>query len=91
MELWLRTARELYTIKQELKELEQKEETLSNQLKELSLHTTTAHDIFIFEKKYHKGSIDYASIPGIKNMNLEFYRRKETENWKLILRLKPQN
>ena len=81
---WSTTAQELYEVQQLRKFYENKE----NKLKELLiLHSegiSSTDNLFAYIKDFRKGTIDYASIPVLKDVNLELYRKEPTVTWKLM-------
>jgi len=81
---WLITAQLCYQIQQERKSLEQKEKELFAQLKALSENKTRHEGGFIYMKEMRAGSIEYAAIDILKDVNLELFRKPSVETWKLI-------
>lgn len=81
---WLITAQLCYQIQQERKSLEQKEKELFAQLKALSENKTRHEGEFIYMKEMRSGSIEYAAIDILKEVNLELFRKPSVETWKLI-------
>jgi len=82
-ELWLATAEELYKTQSQLKQIAAQEKDLKEKLKVLSGNETMTVGQFEFVKEERKGSISYTSIPFLKELDLEKYRNKPVEAWKL--------
>lgn len=80
---WLITAQLVYSVKQEIKNLEQRELELIEQLKALSNYESRIEAPYVFQKEIRKGSIEYAKIEVLKNINLDLYRKPEVVSWKL--------
>lgn len=81
--IWVNTAEELYKIQQYINHYKTKAVSLAERLKTLSNFETTIAGGFKFAKSMRKGSIDYKKIEILKGMNVEIYRKKDSETWKL--------
>jgi len=82
---WENIAREAYKAQKLRKEYEELEKKLLAELKELSANENSEFGQFRFQKIERKGSIDYAAIPILKEMDLEPFRRAGTiVAWKLF-------
>lgn len=82
---WIDTAKRLYKIQKEIKQLEVDEKLIMEQLKNLSNNSSARGDIFLFMKTMRKGSVNYKDIPQLNGVDLEKYRGKSVESWKLSL------
>jgi len=82
-EVWVNTAEELYKIQQYISHYKTKATSLSERLKTLSNFETTVMGGFKFAKSIRKGSIDYRKIEILKEIDIEVYRKKDCELWKL--------
>lgn len=81
---WLITAQLAYQIKEERKNIEAKERELFEQLKALSENKTRHEGDYVFIKEMRQGNVEYSSIPLLKEVNLELFRKPSVETWKLI-------
>ena len=70
-------------INKEIKELAEKKELLSNELKEMCNYKSTQCGRWIYFKEERKGNIDYSAIPVLKTIDLDKYRKDNVEIWKL--------
>ena len=82
---WIDTAKRLYKLQKEIKQLEADEKLVMEQLKHLSNNSSARGDIFLFMKTLRKGNVNYKDIPELSGVDLERYRGKSVENWKLSL------
>ena len=82
-EIWVRAAQDLFDIQQQRKQLEQKEDILIEQLKELSAGLSSYGGGYKYEATTRLGSVDYKAIPQLKGVNVDFYRKAATLVWKL--------
>lgn len=80
---WQRVALELEDAQKLSKELEMRITLLRDQLISLSENKNTCGKDFYFQKIERPGTIDYKSIPELKNVNTELYRKKGSSYWKL--------
>jgi len=82
---WESVAREAYKAQKMRKEYEDLEKRLLDDLKALSNNENSEFGQFRFQKIERKGSINYAAIPLLKEIDLEPYRRQEPiVAWKLF-------
>lgn len=84
-DLWLQKAKELYNIQQQKKSLESKEKTLAAQLKMIQKDEAMSFGGIRYFYEERLGTIDYASIPELKEINLEQYRKPIIKVWKLAV------
>lgn len=80
---WSLRAANLDRINKKLKELTEQKELLSNQLKEMCGYKSTQCGRWVYFKEERKGNIDYGSIPLLKSIDLELYRKEDVAIWKL--------
>ncbi len=80
---WVSVAMEAYKLKQKRKQIEDKERELLERLKILSNDETTSGNGYLFAKEIRKGNIDYTSIPVLRGLDLEVYRKNEVVYFKL--------
>lgn len=80
---WEECALKLWEIKQQKKAIEREEKELENQLKEFSEGLNSSSGSFRFGYHMRKGTVDYKNIPELKNVDLESYRKKPTQSWRL--------
>ena len=88
---WKRTAEELYGVQLRRKFYEEEEARLKAQLAELSENESVEMDEWSFNKVERKGSIGYSSIPFLKAMDLEEFRRPGTIAWLLKKAITPSD
>jgi len=82
-EAWACQAIEWTKINEQLRILEQKEEALRKSLIAMSNNKNSMGSGVKVSRFIRKGNIDYTSIPELKEVNLEVYRKKPTEFWKI--------
>jgi len=80
---WVSVARKAYQVKTAITELKKQEKQLMDNLKILSHQHDSKGGGFLFSKIMRKGSVQYSKIPELQNVDLEPYRGKEIESWKL--------
>ncbi len=76
---WITAASEWAKINQSYKELEKKEKALKDRLIYLSENKNCKGGGVKYSSYIRKGSIDYESIPELKDVNLENYRKNPTQ------------
>ena len=81
--IWVSVAKELKRVQEIRRSVEQQEVQLIQELKNLSQGINSRADGFIFTRSVRKGLVDYKSIPELKGVDLEMYRKESTESWKL--------
>lgn len=84
-EAWSNVARDLAKIQQARRDLEAQEKIYIDRLKIMSAGESSEYGNFRFEKTIRKGAVDYKSIPELQAIDLEQYRGKEVESWKLTI------
>jgi hypothetical protein len=80
---WEEIAQQVYKFQKMRKKYEELESSLIAKLKEISGDNSCRSKKFQFMRIIQKGSIDFMSIPGLKFMELEKYRREHKVCWKL--------
>lgn len=80
---WKHLAEELHGVQLRRKFYEEEESRLKQQLSELSGDVSVEIDEWSFTKVERKGAIGYSSIPFLKAMDLEEFRRPGTIAWLL--------
>lgn len=85
MNIWVATATKLYNIKQQRKSIEREEQALEVSLRQLSGDKSIKHDQFNYFYEIRQGNVDYGSIPGLKGINLDAYRKPAVKVWKLVV------
>lgn len=80
---WVQVAREVYKAQQYRKRYEELEKALLAELIQLSDNKEAYGGGFKLEQIVRKGSVDYKSIPVLKELNLEPYRKESSSYWKL--------
>ena len=80
---WINIAKEYYSIKQEKKSLAKRENTLFNNLKDASQNRPSQGGGYMFTFSLRKGSVDYQSIPYLKKIDLDKYRKDNVQVWNI--------
>jgi sortase (surface protein transpeptidase) len=80
---WISVARELWKVRKQRKEIEDKEKELSEQLKQISQGMPSCGGGYRFTYTIRKGTINYIAIPELESVNLELYRNTHSIIWKL--------
>lgn len=80
---WINIAKEYYSIKQEKKALEKREKTLFDNLKDASKNKPSQGGGYIFSFNFRKGCVDYQSIPYLKKIDLDKYRKDNVTVWNI--------
>lgn len=81
--LWVITAKELLDIQDKLKFLKNKKIKIENSLRELSNNESASGEGFNYNLFSRPGSVNYASIPALKDLDLDQYRKEDINYWKL--------
>jgi len=81
--VWLSKAKELYNITQERLALEKKEYQISLELRDMSDYRPYSYGGLSYYIETRLGAIDYGSIPELKNMDLNRFRKAPVKVWKL--------
>lgn len=76
-------AQELMNVKKRKKELENDEERLHKDLIIMCGNQNTIGKNFKLTKNIRKGSVEYSNIPELSEVNLDKYRKKPTEYWRV--------
>lgn len=82
--LWTTTAQKYIDVISQIKSLESQEEELRQELIRLSGGSNTKGGGLKILKEVRIGSVEYKNIPALKGVNLEDYRKKPIECWKII-------
>ena len=82
---WIDLASRLWSLKSERKSIESEEKNIEAQLKSLSQGKNSRGGKYRYKFSNRTGSIDYSSIPELKDLNLDIYRKKSTQSWSLKL------
>lgn len=80
---WLAKAEACFEVSQKRKYYENLEESLLTELKEMSKNISSAAGKYKFVCFEKSGSIDYKSIPQLKGVDLDKYRKPGSVCWKL--------
>lgn len=80
---WITIAEQAYKVSLLRKQCELKEKELYEELKKLSKQESSLGGGYMFSKIERKGNIDYSSIPALKKIDLEKYRKDPVIMWKL--------
>lgn len=82
---WISSAEAVYKLQQKRKKIEEMERKALEELKILSRDVTTSGGRFLFAKEERKGSVDYKSIPILRGLDLEPYRKENVIYFKLSI------
>jgi len=82
-ENWVKAALRAYDIKKSISLLKKEEIEATNTLKTLSEGKSSVGGSYIFKKTSASGTINYKSIPELKDVDLEIYRNPPQERWTL--------
>jgi len=80
---WYAKAEELYQVQLKKKYYADQEAKLAQELQALSDNDSFNYEEFSYKKVERSGAISYSSIPFLKEMDLEEYRRPGTIAWLL--------
>ena len=80
---WIITAQELLDIQEKLKFLKDRKFKVESNLRELSGNKSTELEGYKYNVFTRPGLVDYKSIPELKDLDLEKYRKEEQKFWKL--------
>lgn len=83
-EKWKETAQEYMKIKKDLSLMEQKEKQLKQTLIDMSGRSNAMGAGIKLSKVMRKGTVNYASIPLLKNIDLDLYRNPYIESWRVV-------
>jgi hypothetical protein len=78
---WIEIAENCFKIQQVRKHYETLERRAFEHLKEISEGLSSKGGRFVYTCTFRKGSVDYAKIPELKSINLELYRKQDTQAW----------
>lgn len=81
---WVEKAQIVFDLQQQRKLLQEKEEMALLELKELTGDVNSYGGGFKYEVGLRIGSVDYKSIPQLKGVNVDMYRKPNTNTYKLI-------
>lgn len=82
-ERWLQLAERVYEIKQLTKIYEEERDALMTELKELSDNKSYAYKGYFLVRSMAKGRVQYEEIPELKGVDLDKYRGKQIESWRI--------
>lgn len=80
---WIKLSKEWLKASNALKEAEVKEEDLRKQLIALADNKNCRNEDVRLVRYQAKGSVDYSTIPELKDVNLEIYRKQPSTRWRL--------
>ena len=80
---WRRYAAEWEQVSEQRKALEEREDALKKALIALSQNQSSQGGGIRLTKVIRKGNVDYSAIPELKQVDLETYRKKPIESWRL--------
>lgn len=80
---WHEKAHEWNRISRQLKNFEEMENKLRKELIQMALGRNCKGAGIKISSSTRKGNVDYSSIPDLKNINLEEYRKPSTQVWRI--------
>lgn len=80
---WFSKARQLFNLKQQIKDLESEASKIEAELKAIQHNETMEYAGLKYEKTARPGSVDYSLVPQLMGVDLEPYRKSEIVVWKL--------
>jgi len=84
-DLWLALSKQWIECKKKMHELEENEELLRDQLLELSANKNTQGGGIKISRTVRVGSVDYGSIPQLKGIDMEPFRKPPVESWRITV------
>lgn len=82
-EQWVQTAKEYLEVKSQIHSLKEKEESLRKNLIRFSGGLNAKGGGIQISRQLRKGPIDYAKIPELKVIDLNSFRKKPIETWRI--------
>lgn len=82
---WISNAALVHKLQQKRKKIEEAERKALEELKILSKDETCAGGGYLFAKEERKGTVDFKSIPILRGLDLEPYRKENITYWKLSI------
>ena len=86
-ELWLMRAKELYNLKEQRKNIEALEKQMEIDLRSMQNNEPLEYGGIAYGYHTRPGNIDYESIPELKGVNLDQYRKEQVRVWKLQVKV----
>ena len=80
---WIAIARELQDTQNKLKFIKEKKIQIEGKLRELSDNVSSTGGGFKYKLHSRPGTVDYKSIPALKGLDLDEYRKEDQKYWKL--------
>lgn len=81
--IWNQYSKSYIEIDRQIKMLEQERETIKSSLVTCAEGRNATGSGLKLSKSFRKGSIDYCNIPELTEVNLEKYRKKPVESWRI--------
>lgn len=81
--VWLDTATQWAAVQKRLKELQEQEAFLKEQLIEMAPASHVWGGGVVLRRSERKGSVDYAKVPELKGVDLDNYRKPSSEYWRI--------
>lgn len=82
-EEWYRVASELKSLKKQKKAISEAEKSKERELRSISKDQNSFYNDLKYFSYTRKGAVDYASIPELKGVDLETYRKRPLTVWKI--------
>lgn len=82
-EVWVKTAKDLYNLQQQRKNIEKTEKELALLLQKMQSNESLSYGGMRFFYEERKGLIDYGVVPELIGLDLEPYRKPPIRVWKL--------
>jgi len=81
--IWEKKAEKLYEIQKLKAHYTKLSRDLAEELVDLSGKQNCVGSKFVFHSYTRRGSVDYSSIPELKHINLDVFRKDDIQLWKL--------
>ncbi len=82
-DLWDIAASQWISVNQQLKEVEKQEKQLRETLISMSQNKNAVGGGIRITKVLRKGAVEYAAIPEVQNINLDLYRKKPVQSYRI--------
>lgn len=84
--VWYQKAKELYAIKERIRQLKEDEKSWEQELRNLSNGENSFFENLRYTLSMRKGTVDYSKIPELQKVDVESYRKAPTPSWRLSAR-----
>lgn len=81
VQAWLSKAQSLADTKSQIKKLTLKQKEIEKELLAVQDGKSFSHGRYAFQLSVVRGSVDYKSIPMLHGLDLDQYRKEDSERW----------